>query len=217
MMIQTFGAGCAARVEIGQDSDSAGQEATGADIPGEEGSVASVGSGDGSVASVGSGDGGWGEDAGTGGGGPAPVAARAIALFRSQLPEVSGGSGSSSTASGGPALDPDDLFIKIGNRELSCADPYGDYSCGTWTVSIGIPPALQVPGVINLDAPELISYQSFTGPDRGGGDCYGGGGSFIEGTIEIVSIDAARVVVRLSDTDTYEFDANGEYTALRCP
>ncbi|XXX80251.1 hypothetical protein WMF30_15905 [Sorangium sp. So ce134] len=163
------------------------------------------------------GTGGGGSEPGAGGGGSGPVGSQAIALLRRQLPDPTGTGGGSSAASGGPVLDPDDLFVRIGNRELSCADPYGDFACGTWEVSIGIPPALQVPGVLNLDAPELISYQSFAGPDRGGGDCYGGGGSFIEGTIEIVSIDAAQVVVRLSDTDTYEFDANGEHTALRCP
>ncbi|WP_437963503.1 hypothetical protein WMF04_27675 [Sorangium sp. So ce260] len=154
---------------------------------------------------------------GVGGADPGPAEPHAIALLRSQLPDTSGSSGSESTGSGEPALDPNDLFIIIGNRELSCADPSFHFICGKWEVSISIPPALQVPGVIPLDTPGLGAYASVAGPDRGGGDCYGGGGSFFDGTIEIVSIDAEKVVVRFEDTSTFDFDANGEHTALRCP
>ena len=71
--------------------------------------------------------------------------------------------------------------------------------------------------VLELDTLALSSVYSITSPDHGGGDCYGGGGNFVDGTIEIVSIDADRVVVQLDGTNTTEFDANGEHTALRCP
>ncbi|WP_437805915.1 hypothetical protein [Sorangium sp. So ce1078] len=154
---------------------------------------------------------------GMGGADPGPAEPHAIALLRSQRPDTSGSSGSESTASGGSDLDPNDLFIFIANHEISCADQSFPFICGTWEVSIFIPPALQVPGVIPLDTPELGAYFSAAGPDRGGGDCYSGGGSFFEGTIELVSIDAEKVVFRFEGTDTYEFDANGEHTALRCP
>ncbi|WP_437912507.1 hypothetical protein WME73_36115 [Sorangium sp. So ce302] len=98
----------------------------------------------------------------------------------------------------------------------SCADPSGTIGCGNWQWGISIPPALQVPGIIDLSAPEvLFSSYTVSRPDRG--DCWWGEGSFRSGTMEIVSIDAAEVVVRLSGTDTHDFDANGEYTAARCP
>ncbi|WP_437963504.1 hypothetical protein WMF04_27680 [Sorangium sp. So ce260] len=212
MMFQALGAGCAVRVEGGEDNDSAGQEAVYDDTAGSSESSVSVGSTSG-------GGSGCGEDTGTGGSAPVPTASSAIALFRSQLfePDPSDGSGSSVSVGGGPTLDPNDLFVLIGTRELSCADPSFHFICGTWEVSISIPPALQVPGVIPLDTPGLGTYFSVAGPDRGGGDCYGGGGSFFDGTIEIVSIDAEKVVFRLEDTSTFEFDANGEHTALRCP
>ncbi|WP_437740920.1 hypothetical protein WMF39_35435 [Sorangium sp. So ce1504] len=73
-----------------------------------------------------------------------------------------------------------------------------------------------MPGIIDLSAPEvLFSSYAVSRPDRG--DCWWGEGSFRSGTMEIVSIDAAEVVVRLSGTDTHDIDANGEYTAARCP
>jgi hypothetical protein len=34
--------------------------------------------------------------------------------------------------------------------------------------------------------------------------------------LEILGIDADKVVVRLANTSTYDFDANGEYSAMRC-
>ncbi|WP_437974044.1 hypothetical protein WMF11_36470 [Sorangium sp. So ce295] len=73
-----------------------------------------------------------------------------------------------------------------------------------------------MPGIIDPSAPEvLFSYYTVSRPDTDG--CWSGDGSFRSGTMEIVSIDAAEVVIRLSGTDTHDIDANGEYTAARCP
>jgi hypothetical protein len=76
-----------------------------------------------------------------------------------------------------------------------------------------------VPGVLSLDEPEIMMYSGFpaSGPHEGAGQCWGGGGSFQAGTVEIVSIDDARGVVRLQGTSTFDVDANGEHTAARCP
>ncbi|WP_437764916.1 hypothetical protein WMF27_32755 [Sorangium sp. So ce281] len=60
-----------------------------------------------------------------------------------------------------------------------------------------------------------LAVGALSRPDRGG--CWWGDGSFGSGTMDIVSIDVAEVVVRLSGTDTHDIDANGEYTAARCP
>jgi len=53
------------------------------------------------------------------------------------------------------------------------------------------------------------------GAERGG-DCYAAGGSFIEGTLEIVSIDDDQVVGVLANTEEWEFDADGQFSASRC-
>src|SRR5688500_302129 len=116
MMFQTFGAGCTARVQVGDDSGSGRQE-VGPD--GAAGGVEpSAGSGGFSSTSAGS-----SVAVGAGGGDSAPTAG-AIALFKSQLPrEPSNDSGSSSSAGGGPDTDPDDLFIMFGAPVTSCANP----------------------------------------------------------------------------------------------
>ncbi|WP_437955549.1 hypothetical protein WME76_29080 [Sorangium sp. So ce119] len=222
MMLQTFGAGCTALVKVGDDS---GQEAgpdDDAHMTGSGGTGGDFSTGGGS--SVGNGGDfstGGGSSVGVGGasstgGGPEPATAGAIALFRNEFPERSNDSGSSSAGSGGPGTSPNDLFIIFGAPVSSCADPSWTTGCGNWQLGISIPPALQVPGIIDLSAPDvLFSSYVVSRPDRG--DCWWGEGSFRSGTMEIVSIDAAEVVVRLSGTDTQEFDANGEYTAARCP
>ncbi|WP_437721633.1 hypothetical protein [Sorangium sp. So ce861] len=219
-MLQTFGAGCTARVELGDDSGDGGGQETGPDDDAH--GSGSGGAGGGVTAESGSSVGNGG-NSGTGGGsdstgsGSESAAAGAIALYRNQFHEPSDESGSSSSGGGpGPGTSPNDLFILFGAPVSTCADPSGTIGCGNWQLGISITPALQVPGIIDLSAPEvLFSYYVVSRPDNG--YCWSGEGSFRSGTMEIVSIDAAEVVVRLSGTDTHEFDANGEYIAARCP
>ncbi|KYF63351.1 hypothetical protein BE04_07165 [Sorangium cellulosum] len=238
MMLQTFGAGCTAFVEVGDDSghaagpdDDANGTGSGGGVSAEVGS--SVGSGGGDVSaevgsSVGSGGGDVsaevGSSVGSGGGVSAEVGsesatAGAIALLGSQLPELPDDPWSSSATGGGPSPDPDDLMVILGAPARSCAAPNAALECGDWRVSFRIPPALQVPGIIDFSDENfyLLSLYHVNGPDRGDGDCSRIGGIFTSGTLEIVSIDAANVVVRLSGTEADRFDANGEYTAARCP
>ncbi len=137
-----------------------------------------------------------------------------------------GSSGNTTSGSGGNGVDPNMLYIEIANYGQQCGvAPISDCSQGTtWQVSIGIPPALQVPGVLQLSNESLISTQNGTGSNGsnpgGSEDCWGGGGSFIDGTLEIVSIDATQVVVRLSGTSVdilpESVSADGDYTVPRC-
>ncbi|WP_437974058.1 hypothetical protein WMF11_36560 [Sorangium sp. So ce295] len=228
MMLQTLGAGCTALVEVGDDSDDGGGQAAGPDddahgtgsggVGGNSstGSSSSVGNG-GNSSTGGASSVGAGGSASTGSGsGPT---AGAIALLRSEFPEPSNESGSSSSGGGpGPGTSPNDLFIIFGVPVSSCADPTSFNGCDNWALGIAIPPALQVPGILDLSAPEVL-YSNYTvsRSDRGDDGCWWGEGSLRSGTMEIVSIDAAEVVVRLSGTDTHDIDANGEYTAARCP
>lgn len=159
---------------------------------------------------------GAGQSSNGNGNGPKPDESEAIAIRYADLPDVDTGSGSSSGSGGGTEPHPDTLFIKISDQTIACQDPHAALGCGShWEVSIGIPPALQVPGVISLSSPDVIAYATATGPG-GGDDCWWGGGSFMDGTVEILSIDSEKVEVRLENTWAYDFDANGEYTALRC-
>ncbi|WP_438014875.1 hypothetical protein WMF18_28805 [Sorangium sp. So ce315] len=270
MMLQTFGTGCTALVEVGDDSgDGGGREAgpeDNADGSGSSASGGGVGTGGGPSVSSGSGVGtgggvstgggpsvSSGSGVGTGGGvstgggpsvssgssvgagggvstgggppvssgptggGPGPATAGAIALLGSQLPDPSEGSGSSSSAGGGPSPAPDDLYVLIGSEAQSCTDPQAAVGCGNWRTEFIIPPASQVPGIYTLNGRDLTSSFYEGGLERGDGTCWQVGGTFGPGTLEIVSIDATEVVIRLSGTPTGEFDANSEYTAVRCP
>jgi hypothetical protein len=151
----------------------------------------------------------------------APAGSAGIVLRYADLPPIgtgtSGTSGSTGTTTGGPPIDPNTQYIILGNAPLSCGDPYASGACGKWRVTLAVPPALFKPGVLQLGCGDVFSGFSVTGPDRGGGDCYGGGGSFNQGTLEIVSITSQKVVVRLAHTMKFEVDPNGLYEAARCP
>lgn len=146
-----------------------------------------------------------------------PPASQAVAMLYSEVNwDVGGGSGSSSVSTtSGTGIDPNTLYVFIHDDAASCSDPFAAMPCGShWSVTVAIPPHLQQPGVISLSDPSLISTFSATGPGSGD-DCYFGGGSY-DGDLEIVSINNTEVVVRLANTDKFEFDADGEYTAPRC-
>ena len=149
---------------------------------------------------------------------PTPAAPGAIALRYADFPPPSSGSSGGTGGAGGFEIDPNTLYVMIGSSTPLCDDPFAYAGCGSWKVSIGIPPELVKPGLLKLDDPRLISSFSSSGPDRGGGDCSGGGGSFVEGTIEIValSMSGQTLEVRLADTWTFDYDVNGTYTAAFC-
>ncbi len=167
--------------------------------------------GGGGSPSGGNGGGGAAGGGGTAGGDPG---SNAIAMLHSEFPPPSGGPGGSSSV-GGAGPDPATLYIAVGKNPQICADPFGYEGCDYWRVSVNLPPALQQVGTILLSDPSVISYASVGGPDEGGGQCYGGGGS-IEGTLEITAIDDTHVEGILSGIDTAEFDANGPFYAERC-
>lgn len=86
--------------------------------------------------------------------------------------------------------------------------PRGD----NWSASFSLPPDMQGPGVYDLGA--VSGGMSVT---TGPGPRCGGGGGTLSGTLEIVSIDDSQVVGRFGNTDAFDFDANGAWTAERCP
>jgi hypothetical protein len=132
-------------------------------------------------------------------------------------PVIAPTGGTTSTTTGGTTIDPDTPVVIIGSDASTCANPYGNHACGTWSVWIRIPRELLIPGVLSLSDTRLYAYSSSQGVDRGGGDCSFGGGSYTDGHIEILDVSASGVKVRLSDTFKFDFDADGDYDASVCP
>ncbi|MDC0743276.1 hypothetical protein [Polyangium mundeleinium] len=129
----------------------------------------------------------------------------------------------SSSSGGGPALNPDDLFLRISDLGASCDSPTTELTCGGhWQLSIALPPALQQVGVYDLESPELLAYSHMSETDDLNSpspeDCPWGGGSIGSGTLEILSIDDTEVHFRVELTNPiWSTNPNGEYVAPRCP
>jgi hypothetical protein len=140
----------------------------------------------------------------------------AIVMRYGDIPPAVISSGTGSTTGGGPIIDPDTPYLFVGNGPPTCGDPYADSQCGRWVVFIGIPRSLFQPGILSLADRRLTSGMSFRGPYEDGGSCYSGGGSFFDGTLEIVDAGAS-VSIRLANTTTLEFNANGSYQVVSCP
>lgn len=171
---------------------------------------------------------GSGGAGGAGGGDVVPPTQQAVAMTRAQMDvlweeyweENPGGSSSSTTGGGG--LDPNDLFLEVSSLGASCGSPFVELPCGGhWSVSIGIPTALQQVGVYELDssALSLFSFMTETGQPYSSapGDCAWGGGTIGSGTLEIVSINETEVQFVLALDQPWETDPSGTYTASRCP
>jgi hypothetical protein len=151
---------------------------------------------------------------------PAPsTPSNAIAMRGDQLPPVDAEGGG--TGGGGV---PDDstiankLFLFLGDHAPACSSPFASMGCGShWQISIPLAPAYQTPGKYALEWEGIGASFSVTGPDEPNSACWGGGGSFFGGTVEILSIDETEVRFRLSGTPDTDFHADGDYTAPRCP
>jgi hypothetical protein len=141
-------------------------------------------------------------------------------MLQSEIPPIdgTGGGNSTSVGVGGGGPDPNSVVVFLSNATATCEDPFGSsHYCEAelhWTVSFDIPPELQAPGTYNLQ--DLNAFASFDGSNGSPDDCFGGGGSFWDGQVVITAIDAQTVNGTLIGTDTYEFDANGDFAAPRC-
>lgn len=171
------------------------------------------------ASSSGSGGGGGSGGNGNGGGGTAggsPGGSNAIAMLYGEL-QSSNPSGTTVASSSGGGPDANMLYIAISNTPENCNDPFEAEPCGdNYRVAIGIPVDLQKVGIIPLNDPTIISNFSWSGAADATGQCAGGGGSFFDGELEITAIDGGHVAGILTNTSTFDFDANGAFDAPRC-
>lgn len=155
---------------------------------------------------------------------PAPAGERAsIALWGDQLPDPSEGSGTSGSTGGGGDFehDPETLHIYTGTRAPSCTDPHaGSLPCNSWSLSFQLPPDLLEAGAtVGLDDPRIVSLVMETGQNAGApaGDCWWGGGTAFDGTLEVLEVRDEGVRYRLTDAVSLDgFDMSGTYFAAAC-
>ena len=157
--------------------------------------------------------------------GPAAPTLPAVALTRAQddvlweqWESTYNPSGSSGGTGGGPALDPNDLFLRVSDQGVSCGSPRTELSCGGhWELSLVLPTALQQVGVYDLQ--DSFLWETNAVRSSHPNDCSWDGGRAPKSTFEILSIDATAVHFRVTATDGEIWDTNpsGDYTAPRCP
>lgn len=195
-------AGCSSDTQSGGTGSGGGSSQTSSGTDGS--SATSSGSTSSGSASSGS--------AGTGGG---PTGS-SIALLQSQLMKVVGVDQSGWLAAG-EKLAPTTLFVILSSEANTCAAPKLDLGTATHRlVFLGLPEAMQKVGTYDLASTDVIAFGDFWLSDGMGN---GGGGKKIlaEGTVEVVSLDAATITVRLAGLSG-DFDlANGDHPATRCP
>lgn len=114
-------------------------------------------------------------------------------------------------------IDPATLLVRAGNYGVACGGTDSAVGACTstksWQLQLAIPPSGQAPGIHQLSEPGY--FVSFSESQGGGnGECSGGGGTMFDGTVEIVSIDEASIVVRLEGVMA---DYDGVYVAAMCP
>lgn len=181
----------------------------------------------------GGGSGGNGSSGGNGGNGsggndmlfPAVANTRAEldVLWDQYWQQNGGASGGTTSSSGGEPLDPNDLFVRISDVGVSCNSPTVELPCGEhWSLTLGIPSAIQQVGVYDLQNSPVSLYSSMseTGEPYSStpGDCGFGGGSLGPGSLEILSISAQEVHLKLSMQPTgFVVDPSGDYIVPRCP
>ncbi|WP_437672120.1 hypothetical protein [Sorangium sp. So ce131] len=113
--------------------------------------------------------------------------------------------------------DPDALALFFSDSAQQCADPVVSTACDdefAWQFILVLPPGLDTPGVVAPGTPGVYwqEYERYPSPSCGGG---GGGGTPFGGTIEIVSIDATSLHVRVSGTSRPR-TIDGDHTVQLC-
>ncbi len=116
-----------------------------------------------------------------------------------------------------PPGDPADLLVDLGSFALECADPYAFPMCSAdeyHRFSFVLTPAQQQPGVYPVAelAAQVDLQSTQDSPCESNGPFPAAGG----GTVEVVSIDAQSLVIRLADIDEDFPGGEGEHTIVRC-
>ena len=114
-----------------------------------------------------------------------------------------------------------DYLLALGNGPITCETTMPPQTClfgVTYEVELTLPAQDLSPGVYPLQSLPYPIYTA-TGPAPFYASCcWGGGGDFVDGSLDILSVSSAGLVFQLQDTSTKDFDANSTtFTAQLCP
>jgi hypothetical protein len=148
---------------------------------------------------------------GTGGGQPGT----SVALLDAQISQTED---QSMWLNAGEKLSPSTLIVIVSSEAQSCSAPVFNFGTKNHRqVLIGLPQALQAVGKYDISSTEVIAFGDFW---LGDGMGNGGGGKtpLNQGTVEVVSIDAASIKVRLAGlANDFTSLEGADYLAARCP
>ncbi len=165
-----------------------------------------------------------------GSGGAGSTAVTAVAMLGSQVPADTTGY---LTGLGQIDVQPDSLYVFIGNFDESCDAPFMP-ACEDvtptetllqWQVVVGLPTSLQQEGVLTLPETGVDDVVAVggTGPDNAASSC-GAGPVGLKGEVEVASIDATQVTLHFMGAQAQLYAPQGPpptmtaaYTASRCP
>lgn len=150
---------------------------------------------------------------------PPPPHAWAMRYDEWSTTAVTSGSDSGNSGTGGDTgtyePTPDTLVVQLSTGADDCADPHASLACGGyWTLTVFVPPALQLPGTYDLAA-DLAGIVTISGDEDEGPTCSFGAG-LLEGSAELFEVSPQQVTGRLFPTDTFGLGTNFELVAPRC-
>jgi len=153
-----------------------------------------------------------GTTTGTGGGQAEP----GIAVLNSKITQVSATDKMKWLATG-EALDPTTLIVVVSTEQQSCNAPVFDLGTKNHhQILIGLPQAMQKVGKYDISSTDVIAYGT-TWLSDGMGSGGGGMATLGAGTVEVLSIDATTINVRLAGLINDFVSENGDYLVTRCP
>ncbi len=135
----------------------------------------------------------------------------------SWVPATGAAGGTDWGSGGGPASDLRQVRVVWGNDHRSC-DERWVYGCGTANAT-AVFDASELYAGARFDLLDVDGFISQSGPDRGGDDCWGGGGSLL-GELEVLSVQLygayPYMVYQVTGTGSDESNVDGVFTAYWC-
>lgn len=109
------------------------------------------------------------------------------------------------------------LLLVAGTFDRTCGELTSIlFECGRWELFVHVASAAPTGGPLPLDSPEIWSQSFMSDGHPGGTECTLWGDIFTQGTVEITGTTAGTVSYTIAGTATGNFDADGDYDAVRC-